>query len=438
MNYDLMTWIEYFVGAFACCFFIFLSGKYLLDKKFNDLKFYNWLLLIPFSIILILNSLAFDNIMKVFGTLAVFFCIYMFSLKTKLEDAFLYSIATCLIFLLGEVTFVLIISLIDLFFDTTITSGVIKSYYSNIMIAIFSYVYTIIFKRIIVNNIKKINKNNELYFLLLGTITIFVILSSIYKLYLNNWTIDYKFVLNIIIIVGCLILILVLLKQYLKNKEIMDKYILLEDYLKTSADLVEKHSSTIHKYKNNLIAIKGYLKSDIKEANNYIDTLLENYKTKKYSWFSKLNYIKIDIVRYLVYCKLSKAEALNLKISVDVSSNVKKFSNNELTVYEINTLSDIIGEYFDNAIYASNESKEKEINFVLYLENDKLIFVLANTYKEKVDLSLITKNGYTTKGKNHGFGLYDIDKTLKSIPCFEVKYELLDNYFVVSLTISKI
>ena len=438
MNYDLMTWIEYFVGAFACCFFIFLSGKYLLDKKFNDLKFYNWLLLIPFSIILILNSLAFDNIMKVFGTLAVFFCIYMFSLKTKLEDAFLYSIATCLIFLLGEVTFALIISLIDLFFDTTITSGVIKSYYSNIMIAIFSYVYTIIFKRIIVNNIKKINKNNELYFLLLGTITIFVILSSIYKLYLNNWTIDYKFVLNIIIIVGCLILILVLLKQYLKNKEIMDKYILLEDYLKTSADLVEKHSSTIHKYKNNLIAIKGYLKSDIKEANNYIDTLLENYKTKKYSWFSKLNYIKIDIVRYLVYCKLSKAEALNLKISVDVSSNVKKFSNNELTVYEINTLSDIIGEYFDNAIYASNESKEKEINFVLYLENDKLIFVLANTYKEKVALSLITKNGYTTKGKNHGFGLYDIDKTLKSIPCFEVKYELLDNYFVVSLTISKI
>lgn len=269
----------------------------------------------------------------------------------------------------------------------------------------------------------------------MGVITIFVAISSMYNLYLNNWTIDYKFVLNIIVIAGCLVLTLVLLKQYLKNKEIMDKYIILEDYLKTSADLVEKHSSTIHKYKNNLIAIKGYLKSDIKEANNYIDTLIENYKTKKYSWFSKLNYIKIDIVRYLVYCKLSKAEALNLKISVDVSSDIKKINNNKLTVYKINILLDIIGEYFDNAIYASNESKEKEINFVLYLENDKLIFILANTYKEKVDLSLITKNGYTTKGKGHGLGLYDIDKTLKSIPCFEVKYELLDNYFVVSLTI---
>ena len=29
MNYDLMTWIEYFVGAFACCFGGFFVGKIL-------------------------------------------------------------------------------------------------------------------------------------------------------------------------------------------------------------------------------------------------------------------------------------------------------------------------------------------------------------------------------------------------------------------------
>ena len=256
-----------------------------------------------------------------------------------------------------------------------------------------------------------------------------------YKLYLNDWIFDYFFLLNIIVILGCIYLFVVLLRQYLKNKEITDKYILLEDYLKTSADLVEKYSSTIHKYKNNLIAIKGYLKSDIKEANNYIDNLLENYKTKKYSWFSKINYIKIDTLRYLVYCKLAKAESLSLKISIDVSPDLKKFDSKKLAKNDINILLEILGEYFDNAIYASNESKEKEINFMLYLENDKLIFILANTYKGKVDLSLITKNGYTTKGKDHGLGLYDIDKTLKSISYFKVKYELLDNYFVASLTI---
>ena len=72
-----------------------------------------------------------------------------------------------------------------------------------------------------------------------------------------------------------------------------------------------------------------------------------------------------------------------------------------------------------------NQKKKRLI--LLYLENGKLIFILANTYKGKVDLSLITKNGYTTKGKDH------VD--LKVHSHFKVKYELLDNYFVASLTI---
>ena len=47
----------------------------------------------------------------------------------------------------------------------------------------------------------------------------------------------------------------------------------------------------------------------------------------------------------------------------------------------------------------------------------------------------LTKNGYTTKGKGHGFGLYDIEKSLKLISNLNVKYELLDNYFMATLLI---
>ena len=370
-----------------------------------------------------------------FGTLLILYLMFKTIFNEDKVNSIKIAIITYIITILSEITVSVSIALIENLFKVNIMTGIIKSILINVIIAILSCVYAYFIRKKLNSILNKINFDNISLILILAIIGILVIFSSMYNLYLNDWNINYEFILNIIIIFGCLYILINLIKQNLKNYEITEKYILVKDYLKTSADLVEKYSSTIHKYKNNLIVIKGYLKSDIKEANNYIDTLLENYKTKKYSWFSKLNYIKIDIVRYLVYCKLSKAEALNLKISVDVSSDIKKINNNKLTVYKINILLDIIGEYFDNAIYASNESKEKEINFVLYLENDKLIFILANTYKEKVDLSLITKNGYTTKGKGNGLGLYDIDKTLKSIPCFEVKYELLDNYFVVSLTI---
>ena len=435
MNYDLMTWIEYFVGAFACCFGGFFVGKILLNRNIRNIKFYHYGLLIIFSIFVIINSLTFDNIAKIIGTLFILFLIFKLIFSENSVTSFIFSIVTYIMFVLGEVTVTLLISILLLIFDFNIIDTVVKTFIGNLSVVFFSCLYSHLSKKPINKYMNKLDKTKIISIFLLGIITIFVTISSMYNLYLNNWVINYTFVLNTIIIFGCLILIIGLLKQYLKNKDITDKYILLEDYMKTSAGLVEKYSSTVHKYKNNLIAIKGYLKSDIKEANNYIDNLLENYKTRKYSWFSKINYIKIDTLRYLVYCKLAKAESLSLKISIDVSPDLKKFDSKKLAKNDINILLEILGEYFDNAIYASNESKEKEINFMLYLENDKLIFILANTYKGKVDLSLITKNGYTTKGKDHGLGLYDIDKTLKSISYFKVKYELLDNYFVASLTI---
>lgn len=435
MNYDLMTWIEYFMGAFACCFGGFFVGKILLEKSIKKIRIHNYLLIVLFSLITIINTLTFDNIAKIFGTLFIQFLIYKLIFQEDYTNSFLYSIVTYILFILSEITISIFIVLIEKIFSIDILLGFMRTIFINTIVSILSCIYAYLIRKQVKLFVKTINRNNIFYIFIMGVVIILITLSSMYKLYLNDWIFDYFFLLNIIVILGCIYLFVVLLRQYLKNKEITDKYILLEDYLKTSADLVEKHSSTIHKYKNNLIAIKGYLKSDIKEANNYIDNLLENYKTKKYSWFSKINYIKIDTLRYLVYCKLAKAESLSLKISIDVSPDLKKFDSKKLAKNDINILLEILGEYFDNAIYASNESKEKEINFMLYLENDKLIFILANTYKGKVDLSLITKNGYTTKGKDHGLGLYDIDKTLKSISYFKVKYELLDNYFVASLTI---
>ena len=279
-------------------------------------------------------------------------------------------------------------------------------------------------------NLKKFN----IIFLIIYIL--FVIIVAIYNLYKNNLKITQTLILNTIIVVGSFFLIFVLIRQYLKNREIINKYKLLEEYLKTSADLIEKYSSTIHKYKNNLITIKGCMNSNLGDANNYIDDLLDNFKTKKYSWFSKINYIKIDSIRYLIYYKLSKAEELNLKISVNVSKNVKNIKNDILNTQEIGILLEILGEYFDNANYASSESKEKELNFILYEENENLVFTIANTYQNKINLSSITKNGYTTKGNGHGFGLYDVEKNVKANLFLKSNYEVDDEYFIVILRLN--
>ena len=124
-----------------------------------------------------------------------------------------------------------------------------------------------------------------------------------------------------------------------------------------------------------------------------------------------------------------------MKISVNVSGELKKVIDFKC---DINILLDMIGEYFDNAIYASNESLEKQLILDLFLENDKIVFIITNTYKEKFDVKSITKNGYTTKGNGHGFGLYEIDKIIKKNEFINCNYEVIDNYFIVNLSINVI
>ena len=436
-NYDLITWMEYFFGSFICCFGIFISVKILLEVKMKEIKWFNYLLLFIFSVFIVFNSLLFDDsIANIFGSLLIFFLIPKWIFKQNISKSFIYSIITYIIFVISDLSLTLILSLLMLIFNFSNAQEIVKTILGNIIVIVFVYLYILKLKRYINKKVEKVNLHNIVYVFILGIITIFILISSMYNLYLNNWIIDYKFVINIVVFIGCLILAIVLFKQYLENKEMTDKYKLLNDYLKTSAELIEKYSSTVHKYKNNLIAIKGYIQSDNKKADNYINTLLETYNSKKYNWFNKINNIQLDALRYLIYYKLSKAENNNLNIIVDVSKDIKKYNNDLLTTSYSNALLDIVGELFDNAIYASNESNEKELNVSMFEDKNDINILISNTFIGEIDLLLITKNGYTTKGTGHGLGLYDIDKTIKKNNIFKIKYEIFDNYFIVTLTIS--
>lgn len=436
MKFDILTWINYFVGALMCCFGLFMTGTIISYNNIKKLKWWHYLLIIISSVFIIANSLVFDNVIKIFGTLLLLFLLFKIIYRMEIYRSFIISAITYMIFMLSEVVLVLIIILIDYLFNLNLIDNIVKSSYGNIFISIFSCSLAYLVRSKSRLFLDKYDKSNLFYIIIVGIITLFTALSSIYKLYISNWNFNYSFVLNIIIAIGSISLTMILLGQYIKNRDMMEKYQLVEDYLKTSADVVEKYSSTMHKYKNNLIAIKGYLKTDQERAKEYVDNLLEDYKIKKYSWFSKINYIQIDVFRYLVYYKLTKAEENDLKISIDVSKDLKKINNSILNANDINIFLEVFGEYFDNAIYASSESNKKDICFISYIEKEKVNFILMNSYINNIDLNSIVKNGYTTKGKGHGLGLYEIEKVLKGIDYFEHEYSIENNYFIVTFKIN--
>ena len=97
----------------------------------------------------------------------------------------------------------------------------------------------------------------------------------------------------------------------------------------------------------------------------------------------------------------------------------------------------MLGIYFDNAIEAAEESKKRKIVFEAYIVNKNLVFVISNTYKEKVKLSNISKKGVSSKGINRGKGLYFASKIISQTNSFESDNIIIGDYYIQKLIIKK-
>ena len=150
----------------------------------------------------------------------------------------------------------------------------------------------------------------------------------------------------------------------------------------------------------------------------------------------KIKNIPKGELKSLIYYKFLVASKENLKLFINVSSEINtksyKFSKSQYRI-----LSNLIGIFFDNAIEASKESKERELYFEIYDSNIGLTFLISNTYKEKIDLSKIGTKGYTTKGGSHGKGLYLAKKLLNKKNNISTRTVINGNQFVQKIIIEK-
>ena len=89
----------------------------------------------------------------------------------------------------------------------------------------------------------------------------------------------------------------------------------------------------------------------------------------------------------------------------------------------------------DNAIDAAMLTEEKSIFIEIY-KNKTLNILIENSYNGNIDLKSISKKGFSTKGDNHGYGLYIVDKILNSTDNIEFEQYTLKEHFISTLIIS--
>ncbi|MBY6996255.1 GHKL domain-containing protein [Clostridium botulinum] len=190
----------------------------------------------------------------------------------------------------------------------------------------------------------------------------------------------------------------------------------IEEYSHIIEDMYSETRRFKHDYINMLSPLKEYINNEDIEGlseffyNNVID-MDKNIKWSN-SNIDKLKYIKVSGLKAILSTKLIKASSMNIDINVHIVEDIDYIHMN------IMDLCRIIGILMDNAIEASGECEAPKICIVVANKNDYVVIALHNNFfGDKPLIHKIYKEGFSTKGRGRGLGLY----TVKNI--IDIKYE---------------
>lgn len=228
-----------------------------------------------------------------------------------------------------------------------------------------------------------------------------------------------------------------LVKQKIDNNKITEKYDSLIEFMNSYEEKIDELRIQSHENKNQLLNIKSKIIDKDKNKNiiEYIDSILNEKVQLDKGKYSKLKYLPSNGFKGMFYYKISKAEELGIKISINISAGIKKSVLHNMNAEDYKQLCRIIGVYLDNAIEASAISNEKLLGIEIYLNNNDVEIIISNSYLGEVDIKNVNEKGYSTKGKSHGYGLPLVKNILENSDIFSSETTTCNGIYTQKLNI---
>jgi len=168
-----------------------------------------------------------------------------------------------------------------------------------------------------------------------------------------------------------------------------------------------------HESTNNLVSLRSMINKNNKKALDYINHVLENEVIDAEQIIYETKDIPAGGIEGLISQKLLTMKEAQIKYTLNVSREIKKFDFDNLDANKIYDICTIIGILLDNAIQAVENLDEKLVGIFFFVKNDIVHIEISNNYKKELNLEEMGKPGYTTKGDGHGYGLALVNKIIK-------------------------
>jgi len=425
-----MMYLRHIVPNFILVFSMIIIWHKLLNKKINfkDQKLY--ISIIGLMIISVFNYLTINRFIRVIIITIIFMFFFKFLFKENIHKTIVTPIFyQILVFVSEFIAFILLTfimgSNINSFIETFLGIFIVNISVAivSILIANFKFIKTLF------NKMLKITERIKIYQLFIVCIISFLflnifVISAYYKVNYYVWVIT-----NILLISVLFIIVLYMLKTQNNYNKVSDKYNIAIKSLNDYENMMTKYRIANHENKNLLLTIRAMILNKEKDIPKYIDSMIEDKYEDDEKLLFNMSVIPSGGLRAAIYSEIMKIKDIGINYTLNIDKNLRSVDLIELDTNTIIDACKIIGVFIDNAIDEVKRLKNKNIQISIYLENKTLNISVSNNYKGKIEISRISDDGYTTKGKGHGYGLSLVKEIVKNNNLFDNKQEITKDIF---------
>lgn len=426
---QITEYIDLFIGAFINMMLYIIVIKKTFKLKLNSNKTIIYLTLIIASILISIINIYNKDSFKILMTIPITVLMVKLILNSKINLSFYYVVIALFYMFLAEIMTGIFFSLLPVNY-TYVFNNVFGKTIGNIVVSIFTFVFISIKPLSILSNkiVEKIKNKQKI-------IIVFIIICAIGAFgYKNGISVEtpMKMITNIVIILIFLAILRFLYNESEKSKELSKNYNVLLKYLEKYEEELNNKRKIVHDYKNQLIVINGYANTSNKKLKEYISEIIEEQKKIPETSIIK-NVDKLPRgIKGLVYYKLSNFDK-TINIEINVINNLKKYDTISPKLNK--EVLKALGILLDNAIEAVSELDKKYIEITMSITSNIFEIRIKNNINVEIDNSRLMQSGYSTKGKNRGYGLSIINDIIKNNKEVNVNINSSANFFEAILNI---
>lgn len=433
-----MLYLSWYInGALCCIMYLYLFNKVMDNKFMLDNK--EIIASTIFSVLYVLLTIGKTTVIRPFLIHIIYFIIFLVLYKKPIIKTLTGELYVMLVILASELACNIIFSNILKITPILVMDNCAHYLIMNCSIYTFAILFSkvkfisIIYYDFIKSNGGKSIKRAVIFSLEALTLAIF----ALYLNFTNRMPKDLLFLINAILVCG-LIFIVSFFKERNYSNKVKDDYDNLMEYVKNYEKIINEKSKNQHEFKNQLVVIKNLVSKSKKDAMNYIDNLYSHStSTEEAIEIQKLSYLPDGGIKGLMWYKIEQIHNKGINIFVNISKEISSTKVTKTLNDNLYDITHIIGVYLDNAIEAALEAKNHSIIIEAYVEENKIVFSFSNTYLGNIKLNKVDKEGYTTKGIGHGYGLSLVKDLLNSNKNLSQEKLLNGMYYIQKLIINK-